>query len=62
MSDSREQLAEALAADLAALCAKHSLTAFVETTQSGGVAYHLLQRQAALTLILADWRPSPVMH
>ena len=60
MSES-EQLAEALAADLAALCSRHKLSLFFEASAEGDI-YHLLGQQNALARILADWRPSPVMH
>jgi len=58
----REQLSEALAADLAALCSRHKLTAFFEASAEGDITYHLLGQQNALARILADWRPTPVMH
>ena len=55
------ELAELLASDLAALCDKHGLSAFVETSKDG-VQYHLIPQQVALAHILDSWRPPARAH
>lgn len=56
-----ERLAELLATDLASLCERHHLMAFVESS-SDGVRYHLLPQQLALAQILSEWRPPARMN